>query len=170
MFDRDDLRFVGPAGVIAAIACAEFAGYALAAQPASGFLWYLNLEVFRCFQYGSTGFSELLPLAPVHVTALIALTLIVLVSTSLICNVRLPLAIACDFSFVYSLSLWCGSYLANAARAATFDLSALSAPSSLLAMGLLLITLISSAVSHRRYWREIAPCNGSVRAVTVPSS
>ena len=170
MFDRDDLRFVGPAGVIAAIACAQFAGYALAAQPASAFLWYLNLEVFRCFQYGPTGFGELLPLAPVHATALIALTLIMLLVTSLICGVRLPLAIACDFSFVYSLSLWGGSYLANATRTVTFDLSALSTPSSLLTIGLVLITSISSTVSHRRYWREIAPHNGSVRVVTAPAN
>jgi hypothetical protein len=169
MFDRENLNFVGPAGVIAAIACAEFAGYGLATRPASVFLWYLNLEVFRCFQYGSAGFGELIPLAPLHVTALVALALIGLVSTSLICAVRLPLAIACDFSFVYSLTLWCGSYLANAGRVATFDLSALFAPSSLLPIGLVLVTSISSAISHRRYWREIAPQNGSTRAAAATS-
>src|SRR5579862_4666148 len=146
MVTRAYLQIAGPAGVIGAIMCAEFAAYALATQPASAFLWYLNLAVFRGFQYGSVGFGESLPLDLLHITALIGLALIGLVSASMICTARLPLAIACNFSFVYSLNLWCGSYLANAAtRAATFDLSALFAPSSLLAFGLVLVTAISAA-------------------------
>src|ERR1700722_15262432 len=151
MFDRENLEFAGPVGVIAVISSAELSPYALATQPASGFLWYLNLEVFRCFQYGSAGFAEMVPLDLLHVTALIALALIGLTATSYICTVRLPLAIACNFSFLYSMCLWFGSYVANAAnRAATFDLSALFAPSSLLAIFLVLVTSISSALSHRR--------------------
>ena len=169
MFDREDLEFAGPVGVIAVIACAELAAYALAAQPASAFFWYLNLEVFRCFEYGSAGLGEVVSLDLLHVTALIGLLLTGLIATSLLSNVRLPLAIAADFSFVYSLCLWYGSYLANAAnRPATFfDLSALFAPSSLLAICLVLATSISSALSHRRYWREISPAHGRVRAAAT---
>ncbi len=168
MFDRENLEFAGPLGVVAAIACAEFAAYALAAQPASAFLWYLNLEVFRGFQYGSAALGEMVPLDLLHVTALIALALTGLVAASLISPVRLPLAIACNFSFVYSLCLWYGSYLANATnRPATFDLSTLSTPSSLLAIALVLATSISSALSHRRYWREISVRDGSVRAAAT---
>ncbi len=170
MFGRDNLEFAGPVGVIAAIACAELAAYSLASQPASAFLWYLNLNVFRCFQYAAAVFGEVLPLDLFHGTALIALVLIGLVSAALICNAGLPLAIACNLSFVYSLSLWCGSYLANAAnRAATFDLSAWFAPSSLLAIALVLVTSTSSALSHRRYWREIAPRHGSAPAAAANS-
>ena len=170
MFDRLDLEFAGPIGVVIVIACAELAAYALATQPASAFFWYLNLQVFRCFQYGSTGFGEMMPLDLLHFMALIALALLGLVATSYVCAVRLPLAIACNFSFVYSLCLWCGSYLANAGnQAATFDLSVLFAPSSLLAAVLVLVTSISSALSHHRYWREIFSHHGSARAAAARS-
>jgi hypothetical protein len=162
MLNSEKLQFAGPIVVVAAIAAAELGAYSLAVSPASTFLWYLNLEVFRCFQYALGGLGGVQSLDVLHLTALVAVILTILVGTSLVVDARLPLAIACNFSLLYSLCLWCGSYLAAAnARTVGPDLSVLLAPSSLLAAALVLLTLFSAALSHRRYWREIFHVDGA---------
>jgi hypothetical protein len=171
MLISEKLELAGPVVVVAAIAAVELGAYSLAASPASSFLWYLNLEVFRCFQYALSGLGGVRSLDVLHLTALIAVTLMVLVGTSLVADAKLPLAIACNFSFLYSLCLWCGSYLANAnTRTVDPDLSVLLAPSSLLAAALALLTLCSAVLSHRRYWREIFPADGAWTTASTPLS
>jgi hypothetical protein len=156
VFDNEKLELAGPIGVIAAVACAQAGAYALASAPASSVLWYLNLQLFRCFEYGLSGFANVPALDVSHLPALIGIALMALVGIALVGNVRLPLAVACNFSFLYSVCLLYGSYLANTPTWATNpNWSAFAAPSSLLAAALVLITLLSSASSHRRYWRAI---------------
>jgi hypothetical protein len=156
MLISEKLELAGPVVVVAAIAAVELGAYSLAASPASSFLWYLNLEVFRCFQYALSGLGGVRSLDVLHLTALIAVTLMVLVGTSLV---------------AYSLCLWCGSYLANAnTRTVDPDLSVLLAPSSLLAAALALLTLCSAVLSHRRYWREIFPADGAWTTASTPLS
>ena len=52
------LQLVGPLCTIAALLCAELAAYALLRWPTSEFLWYVNLELFRNFQYCCTLLPE----------------------------------------------------------------------------------------------------------------
>lgn len=171
MRDSDKLQLAGPIGLIGAIACADLGAYALAQWPTSSLLWYLNLEVFRGFQYSLSG----LDIAQLHngfeLTITIAIALVALIATALIGKIRLPLALASNFSFVYSLCLLYGSYLANTADAPpTFSLSLLVAPSSLLAVALLLLTSLSSTISHHRYWREIFRNEGHLKALARPAA
>jgi hypothetical protein len=158
MFDNEKLQLAGPIGVISAIVSAELGAHALASWPTSSFLWYLNLEVFRCFQYSLSGFGVAPWFDTIDLTILIAIPLILLVCTGLIAKIRLPLAIASNFSLIYSVCLLYGSYLASEASApGDYTLTLLSRPSWLLAVAVLLVSLFSSAISHRRYWREIFP-------------
>jgi hypothetical protein len=44
------IQLVGPCTLLAAVAAADAAAYALAQYPSSSFLWYLNLDVFSLFR------------------------------------------------------------------------------------------------------------------------
>jgi hypothetical protein len=56
--DNKKLQLAGPIGVIAAVACAEVGAHALAYWPSSSLLWYVDLEVFRPFQYSFGAANE----------------------------------------------------------------------------------------------------------------
>jgi hypothetical protein len=56
-FEDDRLRLAGPIAVIGAIAGAQASAHALAAWPTGSLVWYLNLEVFRCFRDGFDGLA-----------------------------------------------------------------------------------------------------------------
>jgi hypothetical protein len=159
MFDNEKLELAGPIGVIGAILSAELGAHALASWPTSSLLWYLNLEVFRGFQYSLSGLSIAVPwFETIDLTVLIAIPLIVLVCTGLMARIRLPLAIASNLSLIYSICLLYGGYLASEANATgDFTSSVLWRPSVLLAVAVLFVSLFSSTISHRRYWREIFP-------------
>lgn len=158
MFDNEKLQLVGPIGVISALVSAEVGAHALASWPTSPLLWYLNLELFRCFQYSLSGLAVAPWFETIDLTILIAIPLIVLICTGLFAKIRLPLAIASNLSLIYSVCLLYGSCLANGANApGNFTFSVLWRPSGLLAVAVLLVSLFSSTVSHRRYWREIFP-------------
>src|SRR5215470_10422320 len=94
------LQLVGPLMLFCAVGAAEAASHALASDPTSALLWYLNLELFSVFrkssafldQYGSAPFAELLLVAVLPVLAVIGL-----VRRSV-----LPGAIASNLSFVYA--------------------------------------------------------------------
>jgi hypothetical protein len=159
MLDNAKLELAGPIGVVGAIVSAELGAHALASWPTSSLLWYLNLEVFRGFQYSLSGLGIAVPwFETTNLTLLIAIPLIVLVCTGLVAKIRLPLAIASNLSLIYSMCLLYGGYLANEANAAgSFTSSVLWRPAGLLAVSVLLVSLFSSTISHRRYWREIFP-------------
>ena len=65
------LQLVGPVVLFCAVLAAEAAAYALAQMPSSGFLWYLNLEVFSIFRRSRAALAELgnLPFAQVLLIA-----------------------------------------------------------------------------------------------------
>jgi hypothetical protein len=156
MLDNKKLQLVGPIGVIAALVCAECGAHALAYWPSSPLLWYVDLEIFRPLQYGFAAANERLALGDVAQTLCAVAPLLACVCIGLITGRRFPLALASNLSFVYSGALLYGSYLADYPAAGThYPLSALWAPSFFLALSVLLAAFISSAVSHRAYWREI---------------
>jgi hypothetical protein len=156
MLDNEKLQLAGPIGIIGAISCAELGAHALATWPTSSFLWYLNLEVFRFFQYSLNGLGVTARFGAFGLTIWIAISLLMLICTGLIAKIKLPLAIASNLSLIYSACLLYGSYAANeAATSPGFNLSGLWCPSTILAATILLVSFLSSSISHRSYWREI---------------
>jgi hypothetical protein len=154
MLDNQRLQLVGPIGVVGAIFSAELGAHALANWPASPALWYLNLEVFRPFQYSLNGLGSAQWLETFSLTIWIATALLALVCAGVIGRIRLALAVASNLSFLYSACLVYGSYAASEATT-SFTLRGLCSPSMVLAGSISLISLLSSAASHRSYWREI---------------
>lgn len=145
------LQLAGPLSVVAMIWCAELSAHALAIWPTSGLLWYLNVEVFQSFRYcidsfGSGGGIELGLVQslwlPIGLTCLIA--------SGLVARMKLPLAIASNLSLIYSSVLLYGGLAANHMQP-----SDISKPTCFLATVVLAISLLSSTISHRGYWREL---------------
>jgi hypothetical protein len=155
MLSNEKLQLAGPLGVIAALACAEAGARALGYWPSSALLWYLNLEVFRPVQYSFAPENALM-LGDLARTLSVAAPLFALVCIGLVARKRFPLALASNLSLLYSGFLLYGSYLANGPVAETsVKVAALLAPSFLLAVAVMLAAFLSSAVSHRAYWKEI---------------
>ena len=151
MLDNEKLQLAGPLVVISAVTCAEFGAHALAYWPSSSLLWYLNLEVFRPVQYSIVAQNGLGDFAQ---TLCVIVPLFALICIGLIAKIRFPLALASNISLVYSGLLLYGLYLANSPGAGV-KLSAMWGPSLLLAGSVLLASFLSSATSHRAYWREL---------------
>jgi hypothetical protein len=156
MLDNEKLQLAGPIGVIAALGCAECGAHALAYWPSSSLLWYVDLEVFRPLQYSFAAANERLALGDLAQTLFVVGPLLALICLGLITGRRFPLALASNLSFVCSAALLYGSYVADSPVAGLQrDLSALWAPSFFLALSILLAAFMSTAISHRAYWREI---------------
>jgi hypothetical protein len=158
MLDNEKLELAGPIGVIAAVICAKVGAHALANWPTSAFLWYLNLEVFQSFRYSldGIGVGQWLSADGLEQSTWIAAPLSALVCLGLVLKIRLPLAIASNGSFIYSILLLYGSYTAtHSATLPHFELGDLWGPSTILAAAIVVASLMSSIVSHRSYWREI---------------
>jgi hypothetical protein len=170
MPNRERSLLVGPLLVVGVVAGAQCGAYALDTWPQSPLLWYLNLEVFRFVQYSffigadldPTGLSQAFGV----VTALLAL-----ICAGSVSKMRLPLAIASNLSFLYSVVLFYGFYAANnPALAVGMDLNTLWAPSFALVLVVLLGAVVSSVSAHRAYWREIFPLtNGAYGTLRAPA-
>ena len=158
MLRDDTLQLAGPISVIAMIWCAELAAHALAMWPTSTLLWYLNLEVFQSFRYSidSFGFGRLASdIGPVQ-SLWLPVALTCLIGSGLIARMKLPLALASNLSLIYSGVLLYGGLAANQLQQSnTFNLNRLSNPTCFLAASVLVVSLLSSTVSHRGYWREL---------------
>jgi hypothetical protein len=155
MLNDEKLQLAGPVVVISAVAAAEFGAHALAYWPSSSLLWYLNLEVLRPIQYSVVA-EQGLVLGDFAQILCVVVPLLALVCIGLITKARFPLALASNLSLLYSALLLYGSYLTNDPIAGTgARLSALWGPSFFLAVSVLLTSCLSSAISHRAYWREL---------------
>lgn len=155
MFDNEKLQIAGPVSVTVALACAQGGSYALGYWPSSPLIWYLDLEVFRPVQYSFLA-EKVAVLGDLAQTLCVGVPLLALVCIGLITKARLPLAIASNMSLLYSTLLLYGSYLANSpAEEMGLNLSALWAPSFFFATSILLTSILSSAMSHLAYWREL---------------
>ena len=154
------VELAGPVALIAAVICAEIGALALANWPTSSVLWYLNLELFRSFEYSFTSFAIAQRLMTDQlVQALwITLPLFGLICSGVVARSRLALALASNLSLLYSALLLNGAYLANNPMADfSLRLSGFWAPACILTGGILLVSLISTITSHQSYWREIFP-------------
>jgi hypothetical protein len=167
------LQLIGPVTLIAAIAAAEAAAHALASWPASSLLWYVNLELFRPFEYSFAGLRGIQWLSQYALfqPLWIALILIVLIGLGRSSKGRLWLAIASNLALIYSGCLLCGSIIANEPAApAHARLADLWSLSSFVAAAILMTSIISSTISHRSYWREIVSYANEPRQPVAPGS
>jgi hypothetical protein len=154
--DNKKLQLAGPVSAIAAVACAECGAHALAYWPSSSLLWFVDLEVFRPLQYSFGAANERLAFGDLAQTICVVAPLLALICIGLISGRRLPLALASNVSVLYSAALLYGSYVADSPAGGTGGkFAALWAPSFFLAVSILLAAFLSSAISHRAYWREI---------------
>jgi hypothetical protein len=154
--DDDRLQLAGPIAVIGAVAGAQLSAHALATWPTCSLFWYLNLEVFRCFRDGFDGLAGRWP-APdgLAQSLFVAVPLVALIGTGLVLKCRLPLAIASHLALLYSgLMVYDIGALTGSAMS-DFIADLLWAPANLLAMTIFIGSLLSAAMSHRIYWREI---------------
>jgi hypothetical protein len=157
MSNRECILLAGPLLVIGVVASAQCGAYALDAWPHSALLWYLNLEVLRPVQY-SFFTGEGVDATGTTQAFCVILGLLALICIGSFGKIRLPLAIASNLSFLYSVVLLYGFYAANnPALAVTIKLSALWGPSFVVVSVVVLAALVSSASAHRVYWREIFP-------------
>jgi hypothetical protein len=157
MANRERSLLVGPLLVIAIVASAQCGAYALDTWPQSALLWYLNLEVFRPVQY-SFFMGEGVDATGTTQALCVVLALLALICIGSLGKIRLPLAIASNLSFLYSVALLYGLYAArNPALEVSVKLSALWGPAFVLVLIVVLAALASSASAHRAYWREIIP-------------
>lgn len=161
MLREEKLQLAGPISVIGTIFCAELAAHALAIWPSSPLLWYLNLEVFRSIRYSFEGLgighwpgsNGGLPQS-----IWLSVALVGLVCSGLMARVRLPLAIASNLSLIYSAAFLYCAFVANTSpQWSGLNLNGLQSPSCFLAASILVISFLSSTISHRSYWREIFP-------------
>ena len=167
---RERSLLVGPLLAIGVVASAQCSAYALATWPHSALLWYLNLEVFRPVQYSFFIGADLDPTGLSQALCVVA-ALLALICTGSVGKIRLPLAIASNLSFLYSVVLLYGFYAANdPALSIVIDVNALWAPSFALVLVVLLAAVVSSVSAHRAYWREIFPLtNGAYRSLRTPA-
>lgn len=155
MLDNEKLQLAGPVVVIFAVACAECGAYALAYWPTSPLLWYLNLEVFRPIQYSVVA-ERGLALGDFAQMLCVVVPLLALICIGLVRRVRFALALASNISVLYGVLLLYASYLSNSPAAKMSPkLSVLLGPSRFLAASILVASFLSSAISHRAYWREL---------------
>ncbi len=116
------LQAAATIGVLAAIAFAELAGLALAGDPGSAWLWYLNLSVLASLQPGLQFFSNLVGVDGMAlVIGLVALCGLILVAA--IARLRLLTSIAANLALILCIGffmLWQGGKTAEVASLGDF--------------------------------------------------
>lgn len=125
----------------------------MAAWSDCSLAWYLNLQLFRPLRYG----IDLLPGDGLAQSTWIAASLSLLITVGLLLKSRLPLAVAAHLALSYSaLILYSGGIIAPLAStlALTVGPRVWTDPNRLVT-GILLLSLMSTILSHREYWREI---------------
>ncbi len=81
-----------------------------------------------------------------------------LVCIGIAANLRLALALAANLSLIFSALLFYGAYLAsNPVAQLQLNYRGLLSPACLAALVIMLMSLVSSAISHSSYWRELSP-------------
>lgn len=156
LFDDDRLQLAGPIALIGAIAGAQLSAHALATWPTCSLIWYLNLEVFRCLRDGFEGLADQW-LAPdgLAQSLFVAVALAGLIGAGLVLKCRLLLAIASHLALLYSGLMVYDIAASSGSAMSDFIASQFWAPANLLAITIFFGSLLSSAMSHRTYWREI---------------
>jgi hypothetical protein len=155
MRHEERLLFLGPGALFAYTLLERVCAHALGAWPSSSLIWYLNLQVFRPLRSLEYFFPiEQLPGGGelTHSTW-IAAPLLALVCLALQLRSKLPVAIAAHVAlFCSGAILYCSWLVFPETPVARFDVW--KAP-NFVAEIIFLTSLVSAAMSHRLYWREI---------------
>jgi hypothetical protein len=143
------LQILGPLALVAAITGAELAAIALAHDPSSEWLWYINLHMLLVFQRSQAVLSYYVDLQGAQFV-LIALPLILLCGLGVLLKSKLPLALASNLSFVYAAFLVVAWNLGRSSpmQASLVEMSMPTGPGAYLISTLIISTLLSLAVSH----------------------
>ena len=140
------------------ILCAAIGAHALASWPTSSALWYLNLEVFRSFRYSFEGitFISWFDTDGLVQSICVAALLSGLIFAGLMMRNRLPFGIASNLSLIYSATLVYSSIVEYGTTSGIrMNLNGLATPAGVLALMMLALSVWSTAISHRSYWRDI---------------
>jgi hypothetical protein len=151
------LQLVGPLVLFAAVLAAEAAAYALAFAPSSGFLWYLNLEVFNLFRKSRIALSDYcsLPFAQVLV---VAGPMALVGMAGVIFRNNLCVAISSNLSFVFAAFLAYSWNVWNTQGQVTASLVSVHVPTGstfYLFIVLAVASFGSFAISHIAYFSAI---------------
>ena len=98
------VQLVGPVVLFCAVLAAEEAAYALAQMPSSGFLWYLNLEVFGIFRRSRAALAEF-GNVPFAQALLLVGPIVLLGALGLWFKQNLCLAVSSNLSFCFAAFL-----------------------------------------------------------------
>jgi hypothetical protein len=150
------LQVVGPFAVFAAVFAAEAAAYGLAHNPTSETLWYVNLRLFGIFQRSGYHLSAYSDVGGFQFF-FIALPIFAAACFGLLCNRRLPLAIASNLSLVYAAFLvYSWNFAETQAHQASLTTMAMPSDAGFyLIVTLVATSLLSLAASHLLYVRAV---------------
>lgn len=150
------LQLIGPIALVGAVLAADSAAYALALQPSSSLLWYLNLEVFSIFRKSRGLFGDFFAL-PFAQLLIFGLPLVLLAGLGLALKRNLMIAFSSNLSFGYAVLLafswhnWQGIAHVKATSLAWVHVP--TGGSLYLIAILMLASFFSFAVSHVLYIR-----------------
>ena len=150
------LQIIGPTALFLAVLAGECAAYALQMSPSSPTLWYLNLVWFGIFQRSHYVLTGAVDIAYFQLL-FVALPIFLLAAYGLLLRRRLCLAIASNLSLAFacflSFSWW--AYEPSVQEASLTVVSIPAQPDFILCVALLGFSLLSFAVSHMAYLREL---------------
>jgi hypothetical protein len=152
-------QLVGPLLVFVALLSAEAGAFALAHDPTSAWLWYLNLHVFSLFQQGHYVLDGLTGI-PASSLLFVAVPSLGLAYFGFAQRRRLPLALGSNLSLVYALFLvfsWKLTHPPHLGPSAHASLQPTVMPTGpdLYLLALLFAgTLLSAWISHVLYVRS----------------
>src|SRR5262245_29276460 len=95
------LQLIGPIVIFLTVAAAECAVYALAQDPTSELLWYVNLKLFGIFQRAHYVLSHVTTI-PGSQFLFVALPIFAMACYGLMYRRSLALALASNLSFAYA--------------------------------------------------------------------
>jgi hypothetical protein len=150
------LQFLGPFVVFLAVATPEGAAFALAHIPTSETLWYVNLKFFAIFQKSYYLLDPVLDL-PYSQLFFVALPLIIIASYGLLARRSFALALASNLSFMYTAFLiyTAARSLSDPLAASLMGIAVPTGPDTYLSFVLVGSCIISFAVTHFQYLRQI---------------
>jgi hypothetical protein len=151
------LQLLGPLTLFLMGLAAESAAYALAADPTSETLWYVNLKLFGVFQRSHYVLSDFLGV-PWSQFIVVTLPIFVIAGYGYVRRRMLPLAVASNLSLLYALFLGFSWYRIERPPSLLASLAPIAIPSgSTLSMLSVLLgaSLVSFVVSHLVYFRAI---------------
>jgi hypothetical protein len=154
MIRLSKLQFLGPLAVFVATLCAELAARALAYDPSSEMLWFVNLRLFGIFQRSYSALGDVARI-PGFLLFALALPIFLLACYGLFAGRRLPLALASNLSFGYATFLLL-AWQSPGRHTTQASLGPITVPSGAgfyMLTGILGSCLLSCAISHLLYLR-----------------